>query len=266
MRKIIELLDTQTPQVLIQSKIVEVSEDYRKEIGLQSGFGFDYDPVANMASVTDAGPGFTFSSAPSSGTDGRTLFGLSIATFKRLNNLNFNLQLMESESKAKIIASPKVITQNKKAASISTNDTTSFQVTSTASNGVTTQSFQEASASLTLDVTPQVTNEGAISMEINLSKNQFGIRPSPEAPPNKQGRNIKTSVLVDNGSTVVLGGIYTFEKRTSHSGIPFLKDVPLIGWLFRTPFAPSTVKNEMVIFLTPRIINQEEAGLSDTGS
>ena len=69
--------------------------------------------------------------------------------------------------------------------------------------------------------------------------------------------------MVDNGSTIVLGGIYSFEKRDSFSGVPFLMDLPLIGWLFRTPYAPTTDKREMIIFLTPRIINQEEAGLVD---
>ncbi|EQC49782.1 bacterial type II and III secretion system domain protein, partial [Bacteriovorax sp. DB6_IX] len=76
-----------------------------------------------------------------------------------------------------------------------------------------------------------------------------------------QTRSINTSVLVENGSTIVLGGLYNYEKRESHSGVPFLKDVPLIGWLFRTPYNPSTTKQELVIFITPRIVNQEKSGL-----
>ena len=145
---------------------------------------------------------------------------------------------------------------------MSTSDETSFTVTQT-TNGTVTQSFETSAASLKLDVTPQVTNEGSISLDIALDKQQFGTRPSAAAPPNKQTRSIKTIVLVDNGSTIVLGGIYNFSKNEAHSGIPFLKDIPLIGWLFRTAYAPSTSKNEMVIFLTPRIVNQEEAGLID---
>lgn len=282
-RKIIEVLDTQTPQVLIESKIVEVTEAYSKEIGLKNGFNFGYDPVGAPATAAapieggvvaggggtaaaglDFGPGFSFSSAPVSGESTRNLFSLSIGQFGRLIDLNFALQLMESESKGKIIASPKVITQNKKKANLSTTDTTSFVVTTGAGDQAST-SFQEVSADLTLDVTPQVTNEGSIALEISLSKSQFGTRPSPDAPPNKQTRKVQTNVLVDNGSTIVLGGIYSYTKNETHSGIPFLKDIPLIGWLFRTPYAPSTTKNEMIIFLTPRIINQEEAGLVDRG-
>lgn len=272
-RRIIEALDLQTPQVLIESKIVEVTESYSKEIGLKEGVGFGYDPVgADAGTVSpvgdiptagaNAGPGFTFSSAPSAGDGARSFFGLSVSKFSRLLNLNFSLQLLETESKAKIIASPKVITQNKKKAILNTKDTTSFQRSEGA--GVERVStFEEASAELSLAVTPQVTNEGSISLEIELSKEQFGTRPSADAPPDKQGRNISTNVLVDNGSTIVLGGIYNFEKRETHSGVPFLKDIPLVGWLFRTPYAPVTTKNELVIFITPRIINQEEAGLAD---
>ena len=101
-------------------------------------------------------------------------------------------------------------------------------------------------------------------MEISLDKEQFGSPPVglDGAPPTKASRSVKTNVLVDNGSTIVIGGIYNFEKTSSHSGLPFLKDIPLIGWLFRTPLNPALQKNEMIIFITPRIINQEAAGLT----
>src|SRR5690606_7297965 len=94
----------------------------------------------------------------------------------------------------------------------------------------------------------------------------FATRPSADAPPDQTRRNITTNVLVDNGSTVVIGGLYQTSSLETVSGMPFLKDLPLIGWLFRTPYAPETTKNELIIFMTPRIMNQEEAGLSDTAS
>jgi type IV pilus assembly protein PilQ len=108
-----------------------------------------------------------------------------------------------------------------------------------------------------------VTNDGAISMQINLSKSSFGDRPTTDSPPNMTTRNITTNVLVDNGSTVVIGGLYQTTTLETISGIPLLKDLPLVGWLFRTPYAPNTSKNELIIFMTPRIMNQEEAGLSE---
>ncbi len=256
LKKIIEVLDTQTPQVLIQAKIIEVREEHRKEIGFTNGLSFGYDPVGAVSEAT--GPGFSFSSAPT--TLSPSMLGLNISNFSRLFDLDFRLSMMESESKGKIISSPKVITQDKKAATIETTDTTSFKVESGTGESKTT-SFEETAASLSLKVTPQITAEGSISLEINLSKEAFGDRPSPEAPPEKASRTVNTNVLVDNGSTIVIGGIYNFEKTESHSGVPFLQDIPLLGWLFRTPFNPLNKKNEMIIFLTPRIINQEEAGL-----
>ncbi|CBW25069.1 putative pilus assembly protein [Halobacteriovorax marinus SJ] len=272
-KKIVDVLDTQTPQVLIESKIVEVNENYRKEIGLQNGVNFGYDPIGQIGSAnptvvgsdvlpgTNAGPGFSFSSAPSSGDGARSLFGLTVTRFNRLLNLSFTLQLLETESKGKIVASPKVITQNKKKAVISTKETTSFSKSLSTNGQAQEITFEEAEASLSLEVTPQVTNEGSISLELDLLKQQFGTRPSAAAPPDKQERRVTTNVLVDNGSTIVIGGVYNYEKRESHSGVPFLKDIPLVGWLFRTPYAPEVIKQELLIFLTPRIVNQEEAGI-----
>ena len=272
-RKIVEVLDTQTPQVLIESKIVEVNENYKKEIGLQNGVNFGYDPIGQIGSSApsivgdtpsagaNTGPGFSFSSAPSTGDGARSLFGLSVSRFNRLLNLSFTLQLLETESKGKIVASPKVITQNKKKAIISTKETTSFSKSVSQSGDSSEITFEEAEASLSLEVTPQVTNEGSISLELDLLKQQFGTRPSAAAPPDKQERRVTTNVLVDNGSTIVIGGVYNYEKRESHSGVPFLKDIPLVGWLFRTPYAPEVIKQELLIFLTPRIVNQEEAGI-----
>lgn len=275
LRKIIEVLDTQTPQVLIESKIVEVNEGYAKEIGLSQGFNFGYDPVGTVTNAdpstvgvggtggTDFGPGFSFSSAPASDADAvRSVFGLAIGRFGRLTNLNFTLQLLESESKAKVLSSPKVVTQNKKKATLKAKRTEVYRtVTGTAESQEV--DFDNTEVNLSLTVTPQVTNEGSISLEIEVVKEDFGTTNFVNGPPNITGSEVQSNVLVENGSTIVLGGIYEYATRETHSGVPFLKDIPLIGWLFRTPYAPSTTKREVIIFITPRIINQEEAGLVD---
>jgi type IV pilus assembly protein PilQ len=273
-RKIIGYLDTQTPQVLIESKIVEVNETYKKSIGLEEGLKFGYDPVGSLGDATpsiigdelvtgaDGGPGFSFSSAPNDA--GNNFFGLSIARFNRLLNLDFKLQLMEFESKGKIVASPKVVAQNKEKAKIETVNTKNFILTtSSGTDGAVTTEAKEVEATLSLEVTPQVTNEGSISLEIALVKEHFTSSSSTVTIPDKFARKLNTSVLIENGSTIVLGGVYNFEKSSAHSGVPFLKDIPLVGWLFRTPDAHTTEKQELIIFMTPRIINQEEAGIVD---
>lgn len=258
-KKIIETLDTQTPQILIEAKIIEASETYRKRLGLSRGISFGYDPIRETI-PTPTGPGFSFSSAPDTNAPG--ILGMTVGVYKRLLNLDFNLQLMESESRGKIISTPKVVTQNKKAATITSTEQTSFRVVQQAAAGtVPLATFQEVSASLNLTVTPQVSNDGAISMNINIAKSAFGVRPTPDSPPNQTQRNVTTNVLVDNGSTVVIGGLYQTSTLESVNGIPFLKDLPLVGWLFRSPLNPETDKNELIIFMTPRILNQDEAGL-----
>jgi type IV pilus assembly protein PilQ len=277
MKKIVETLDTQTPQILIEAKIVEATESYSKRIGLENGLTFGYDPVSPIQ--TSSGPGFSFNSATS--PDAANFMGVSIGVFRRLTNLNFNLQLMENESKARIISSPKVITQNKKAATLSSTEQTSYRVANAAQAAVVGAgagagaqplaaqlaiNFEKISADLNLNVTPQVTNEGSINLEVNIQKSGFGTSPFPDGPPDKTTRNIQTNVLVDNGSTIVIGGLYRTEKLDSQSGVPFLKDLPLLGWLFRTPFNDATSRSELIIFITPRIINQEEAGLIDRTS
>jgi type IV pilus assembly protein PilQ len=262
-KKIIETLDTQTPQIMIEAKIVEANENYQKTIGL-SGVSFGYDPATptSLLPVNSGLPGFSFSS-----TGSPAVIGASINVYKRLMNLDFKLQLIESESQGRIISTPRIVTQNKKAATITSSAQTSFRVQQPATGtSPALATFQNISADLTLTVTPQVTNDGAISMTINLAKASFGSRPSGDAPPNLNRRNINTNVLVDNGSTVVIGGLYSTDSLESISGIPVLKDLPLIGWLFRSPKNTIIDKKELIIFMTPRIINQEEAGLSDRQS
>jgi type IV pilus assembly protein PilQ len=265
MRKIVELLDSATPQVLIESKIVEVSERYSKEIGLDSGLGFGYDPFSASLATTANNGSFSFSTAPDST---RSLFGVTIGRFNKLINLDFNLKLMESESKGKIISSPKVITKNNVAASITQDDGSYYleRTVSTGASGPTTsESWKQQTSRLELAVTPQVTNEGSISMDVSIKKDSLTPSVQTGSPQDEVKRVIKTQVLVDNGSTIVIGGIYSYSQAENHSGIPFIKDIPLIGWLFRTKWNPSTIKKELIIFLTPRIINSEEAGLTDRG-
>jgi type IV pilus assembly protein PilQ len=170
--------------------------------------------------------------------------------------------MLEQEAKVRVISSPRVVTINKRAASLTANESTAFQ-TNTISNGVTTTGFSNATATTSLNVTPQVTNDGAIQMLVTVTKSSFGTVPSTGAPPNTVARTVNTNVLVENGSTVVIGGLYTHSESSIEAGIPYLKDLPLVGWLFRNPFNTTQGKTELVVFITPRILNQEEAGFSD---
>jgi type IV pilus assembly protein PilQ len=276
--KIVEVLDLQTPQVLIESKIVEVSESHSKNLGVDGGFGYGYDPVGDigasrLASPTsigsnpevggglNAGPGFSFNTAGQAlATGGTGVFGIAVKQFGRVFDLNFRLQLLEEESKAKVISSPKVVAQNKKKAVLSSLKTVTFLKTEGVGDNTVT-SPEQLEANISLEVTPQVTNEGSIALEINVKKEDFIAQKNAALPPDKTGNSVSTNVLVENGSTIVIGGIYEYSKIESHSGVPILKDIPLLGWLFRSPYNPAVSKKEVVIFITPRIINQKEAGI-----
>jgi type IV pilus assembly protein PilQ len=130
-----------------------------------------------------------------------------------------------------------------------------------------TITIQQIKAPISLDVTPTVTNEGAIGLKVDIQKSSLGPEdPARLRPPDVDDRVISTNVLVENGSTLVLGGLYTTINNESHTGIPFLKDIPIIGWLFRTAYNPVNDKFELLVFLTPRILNQEEAGMVDRNS
>lgn len=260
-KKIVELLDAQTPQVLIESKIVEVSETYKKELGLANGLSMGYDPVGPAATRPSDSGSFVFSSAPGSG-DNRSLFGINITRFSRLINLDFNLKLMESEQKAKVVSSPKIVTKNNVKAEITQNEQIYYpEVTQNLADGTATTSWRSQQANLSLSVTPQITNEGSISLKVDVVKDSLGAAILSGQPREETKRKISTEVLVDNGATVVVGGIYTFATSEGHSGVPFLKDIPLLGWLFRTPYNPQDDKKELIIFLTPRVVNEQEAGL-----
>jgi type IV pilus assembly protein PilQ len=264
-KKIIELLDTQTPQVLIEAKIVEATENYAKAIGFSNGLGFGYDPFTPSATLAANAGSFSFSSV----SGGSGVFGVNISNFKRLTNVALNLQLLESEGQSKTISSPKIITQHRKAATITSTDTTNVRLapaTLAGGVGTATATVVPIAAPISLTVTPTVTNEGAINMQVTVTKASIAPTNDPTLAPGLNSRSIDTNVLVDNGSTVVLGGLYTNTNTENHSGIPFLKDIPIIGWLFRTNYNPTTSKSELLVFLTPRIINQEESGLTDRQS
>lgn len=260
-RKIIETLDTQTPQVLIEAKIVEASENYELRAGLSTpGLTFSYDPFSGNREgigLGTNGGAFTFNSATSPNQSSPISAAIQVG---KLTSLGFELDLMETESKGRVVSSPKVITQNGEEAKIFDSTQRSF-VQTVVQNGTATQTIVPLQTQIGLTVTPNVTNDGSIAMKLEIFKGGFNPPSSPGELPQTTNKNVETNVLVDNGSTVSVGGIYVTQKEEVQSGIPFLKDLPVIGWLFKSGYNPSNARAELLIFITPRIINQEEAGL-----
>jgi type IV pilus assembly protein PilQ len=98
-------------------------------------------------------------------------------------------------------------------------------------------------------------------MQVVIQKDGFIPAATQDESTGNSSKNIQTNVLVDNGATIVIGGLYQTDTNEIEAGIPFLKDLPLIGWLFRNAYSPNRSRSELIVFLTPRIVNQEEAGL-----
>jgi type IV pilus assembly protein PilQ len=289
-QKLIEILDTQTHQVLIESKIVEATEQFSKTIGGSLGFGNGssntqffssfaggdpIDPLFSNSTATPvfssvaaaSGTGSSSSSSSSSGSSGGSAspggsFGLSpqLAFLPSSIRLNALLNLSETENDIKIVSAPRTVVLDKETASIVQSTPVLVPALTSTQNGpVSTSTI--AQANLSLNVVPTITNEGSVVMQLNVSNDvPFSLGGSNEAVAN---RNITTRVLVESGSTLVMGGIYTVNRTHASSGFPFLREIPIIGALFGSD-QDSDARTELFFFITPRILNLKESGLSQT--
>ncbi|MCO5142653.1 MAG: type IV pilus secretin PilQ [Oligoflexia bacterium] len=261
-KKLIAELDVAVPQVLIDAKIVVASENFGKTLGVQwggratsSGSGRAGGIMGfNTNSIELGDENSTFSVSPGSNSFAG---GFSIGA-GRHGNLSAQLQLAEINDVSKTIASPRVIVENNRKASVTDGQKLFVPVATTEQT-----SLQQVDANLSLDVTPQVTSSGAVKMEVSLSKSSpAGGAASGTVAVDEQ--SIATEVLIDSGSTLVLGGVYQYVVTKGSNGIPLLKDLPFIGQLFRTDSEGSN-KKELMVFITPQIIDPNSEGAQEMG-
>ena len=179
-------------------------------------------------------------------TTGGIATGVSFG--KLLSNFQLDMRLSAAASigQIKIISTPKVMTVNNKAAKISQGQMIPYQNTSS-TDGAKTEFIE---AALSLEVTPHITADGNVTMKIKASNNTAGVGNPP--PINK--KEATTELVVKNGETTVIGGIYVDSDTEGDTGVPYLSDIPLLGNLFKSN-SKNKVKNEMLIFITPRIMN-----------
>jgi type IV pilus assembly protein PilQ len=171
--------------------------------------------------------------------------GMSFGKLTSNIQLDMRLSAAATIGQVKIISTPKVVTLNNKAAKISQGQSIPYQTTS--AEGTKTE-FVEAA--LTLEVTPHITADGAVSMKIKASNNS----PGTGTPPPINKKEATTELVVANGETTVIGGIYVDSDTESDTGIPFLADIPLLGWLFKSNSKTKT-RSELLIFITPKLVN-----------
>jgi type IV pilus assembly protein PilQ len=267
-------LDTETPQVLIESRIVEASTNFNRQVGVQWGGNagltqLNGNPTGLVfpANATAAGAS---GQAPNQGTAGTPNYAVNLPapvgqgsgggigfTFGSIGgafNLNLRLSALENQGVVKTISAPRIATIDNKEATIGQGISIPFSQTSAA--GVNTTFIE---AKLELKVTPHVTADGSILLKIKATNNL----PNPQltganGQPSISKREAETEVLVKDGETTVIGGIYTRTTSDRRSEVPFFGKIPLLGFLFRTT-STADDHTELLVFITPRILNRAAA-------
>jgi type IV pilus assembly protein PilQ len=257
-RKLIQKTDVASRQVLIEARIVEASDNFSKDLGAKLGFGLqgnNYAAGGTQASATPnvnsvTGNSINLPAAPSSSTAGSvalTLFNSAATRF-----ISLELSALESDGQGKILSSPRVITADQLKATIEQGTELPYQTAT--SSGATALAFRKAN--LKLDVIPQITPDGNVILDVDVNKDSVGqTTPSGLAIDTK---HVKTQVLIENGGTVVIGGIYMQEDRDTINKVPVLGDIPVMGNLFKKTSRVNN-KTELLIFLTPKVLSDKLA-------
>lgn len=253
----IKNLDTPPKQVLIEGKIVEASTNFSKQMGINWGFSGAPVKMGGKATFT---PNFSIGSivaAPTGKLNPNSL-GFNVGVIDFIGSLTASLELLEKDDKVKVLSSPRIVTINNNAAKISTS--ASIKPVSKDLTGKFTEGTP-LELKLNLDVTPQVTNDGSVKMKIDVNRDFSGVAPDPSIPGSapKYTRTISTNVLVKNGQTSVIGGVFQNDTSEGEVGIPVLRDMPIIGFLFRQR-QTSKANTELLVFLTPKILSYNDNG------
>jgi type IV pilus assembly protein PilQ len=275
-RMLIQKTDVASKQVLIEARLVEANDGFSRNLGAKIGFGDmrgvrggdagygiggnnriaiggNLTGVGQVTGQTpdkgDAYTNTTMVNLPAAAIGGISPSSLAFTLFSSADNrfLNLELSALEADGKGKIISSPRVVTEDKMVAVIEQGIELPYQVAS--SSGATSIEFKKAN--LRLEVIPQITPDGNVVLEVDVSKDSKGEETRAGFAINTQ--HVKTKVMVENGGTVVLGGIYQQTERSNVSKVPLLGDIPVVGYLFKTQGRENT-KTELLVFITPKIV------------
>ncbi|MNF34588.1 Type IV pilus biogenesis and competence protein PilQ precursor [compost metagenome] len=252
LRRIVAQLDVPVPQVMIEARIVEANVDYDKSLGVRwggaarlggnwtaHGLGGDINAPFVDLGVETATSGI----------------GLGFVTDNAL--LDLELSAMEKTGNGEIVSQPKVVTSDKETARILKGTEVPYQEAS--SSGATSVSFKEAS--LSLEVTPQITPDGRIIMEVKVTKDEPDYVNAMQGVPPIRKNEVNAKVLIRDGETIVIGGVFSNTQSKTVDKVPFLGDVPYVGGLFRRDVVQDR-KSELLVFLTPRIMNNQAIAVS----
>ncbi len=269
--RIVRLIDHKKKAIEIDARIVEISKTFERQLGIQWGGSFEnyYNAPATTKTFIAAGNGDNLPSnpfnpdlakpgddfivnLPTTLSDAPVAANLGLLIGKADYNIDLKLTAGEIEGYTKIISSPKVITLDNQPAKIESGQQIPYQETAGAS-GATSVSFKDAT--LSLEVTPHITNDNQIILKVKVSKNSADFAHAVNGEPPINTNTVQTTVILSNGETLVLGGLVQKTNLKTTSGVPGLMKIPLLGWLFKTKryYNP---ENELFIFVTPKIINK----------
>jgi type IV pilus assembly protein PilQ len=285
MERLLKNLDKRVPQVLIEAKIVEVSSNYARDLGVQWGGQYtggntlvyggatSNSSSSGSSSSTSSSPIGSSTFFPQTGDIGRSgnafVVNLPAAvaagaggalglTFTRLMGgklaLDLQLSAMQTTGNGKILSSPKVLTMNNKEAKISSGTDIPVKIVSaTAVSSTNTMAVQTISATLALSAIPTITNDNRIVMVIKVEKAEPDFSRQVDGLPTITRRAADAQLVVNNGETVVLGGILIKNEAQSDAGIPLLSKIPVLGWFFKKTSKTET-QDELMVFITPTIV------------
>lgn len=251
MRNLIDTVDVPTKQVVIEARIVETTKNFAQQYGFQWGFNGAFDPALGTGTGLVFPNRVGFTGGPFSFTGGAPpVLGLTLTDVLGSFNLDLALHAFELEGLVKVVSAPRVTTQDNQAAEIQSGFQIPYQ---TRINFTTTITYVDAT--LRLSVTPQITEAGTVIMDIAVQKTEpaTGLAIEGGAGTPLSTRQARTRLMVRDGGTSVIGGIYQTKDNNSQSRLPFVHQIPIIGALFRTHNINST-HDELLIFITPRIV------------
>jgi len=260
---ILTTLDKPTPQVLIEARIVEVNTNSERDLGIQWGLNFQSTNTLasagglNGVPLVSTGP-FTGKNylvdfpATSVGALSGSGFAFGIINPQHTVGLDMQLSAIETMGNLKVISNPKILTVDNGKAKILQGK--SVPVRKLTTEGTVSTEFKDVT--LELNVVPHITPDKSISMSIEIKKEDLDPTvPSVEGVPGTDKKEANTNVIIKDGETIVIGGMYKVTTNDSESGVPGLMKIPILGWLFRSN-STSTTTNELLIFITPRILDK----------
>ncbi len=275
LRRLVQEIDVAPRQVLIEARIVEANKTFARDLGVRLGVGGAFGRIVGytedgapvrrttlggglgatrtmagqVAGVVDANPAGLNLNLPA-GASNPGLLSMVLWNNNATRFLNLELSALETDGRGRVISSPRVLTANQVEASIEQGTEIPYQEAS--SSGATSVSFKKAV--LSLKVKPQITPDGRLQLSIEVNKDRPLYEQTLLGVPPIETKNVKSEVLIENGGTVVIGGIYEEEESTGEDKVPVLGDVPVLGHLFKSQSKVSNRK-ELLVFITPRIVS-----------